>query len=181
LKEGKAHQEPYSVEESEYGEGRDLSSRTSHIQIRQARIGTGSDAKRPMARPLSGVAPPRASATPNLWRPILDAFGENWPVDYAEISRWFFEGRTIQGWFQYLPTLTSPGPKNNYLAPATPQCAETFDVFNAHHFSTVGISIQSSGLGGSAFDTDVASSTFGSWNEAVTSSRDIQVSGRISF
>ena len=24
-------------------------------------------------------------------------------------------------WFQYLPALTSSGPKNNYLAPATPQ------------------------------------------------------------
>jgi hypothetical protein len=58
---------------------------------------------------------------------------------------------------------------------------DAFNIFNAHHFNTVGISIQSSGLGGSAFDTDVASPTFGWWNGAVTSPRNIQVSGRISF
>ena len=58
---------------------------------------------------------------------------------------------------------------------------DAFNIFNAHHFNTVGISIQSSGLGGSAFDTDVAGTTFGSWNGAVTSARNIQVSGRISF
>jgi hypothetical protein len=58
---------------------------------------------------------------------------------------------------------------------------DAFNIFNAHHFNTVGISIQSSGLGGSAFDTDVASPTFGMWNGAVTSPRNIQVSGRISF
>lgn len=58
---------------------------------------------------------------------------------------------------------------------------DAFNIFNAHHFNTVGISIQSSGLGGSAFDTDVASGTFGMWNGAVTSPRNIQVSARISF
>jgi hypothetical protein len=58
---------------------------------------------------------------------------------------------------------------------------DAFNLLNAHHFNTVGISIQSSGLGGSAFDTDVASATFGQWNGAVTSARNIQVSGRISF
>jgi hypothetical protein len=57
---------------------------------------------------------------------------------------------------------------------------DAFNIFNAHHFNTVGISIQSSGLGGSASDTDVASSSFGSWN-GVTSARNIQMSGRISF
>jgi hypothetical protein len=58
---------------------------------------------------------------------------------------------------------------------------DAFNIFNAHHFNTVGISIQSSGLGGSAFGTDVASEDFGKWNHAVTSARNIQVSGRISF
>ena len=58
---------------------------------------------------------------------------------------------------------------------------DAFNVFNSHHFNTVGISIQSSGLGGSAFDTDVASPGFGTWNGAVTSPRNLQVSGRISF
>jgi hypothetical protein len=58
---------------------------------------------------------------------------------------------------------------------------DAFNIFNAHHFDTVGISIQSSGLGGSAFDTDVSSPTFGMWNGAVTSPRNIQVSARVSF
>jgi len=58
---------------------------------------------------------------------------------------------------------------------------DAFNVFNAHHFNTVGAFIQSSGLGGSAFNTDVASPDFGKWNGSVSSPRDIQVSGRISF
>ena len=58
---------------------------------------------------------------------------------------------------------------------------DAFNVLNAHHFNTVGVSIQSSGLGGTAFDTDVASPGFGTWNHNVTSPRNIQVSGRISF
>jgi len=58
---------------------------------------------------------------------------------------------------------------------------DAFNVFNAHHFNTVGTSLQGGGVGGSAFDTDVASPSFGTWNGAVTSPRNIQVSGRISF
>lgn len=59
---------------------------------------------------------------------------------------------------------------------------DAFNIFNAHHFDTVGISIQSSGLGGSVFDTDVASGSFGMWNgTSVTSPRNIQVSARVSF
>jgi hypothetical protein len=38
---------------------------------------------------------------------------------------------------------------------------DAFNVFNAHHFNTVGISLQGGGVGGSAFDTDVASPSFG--------------------
>jgi hypothetical protein len=58
---------------------------------------------------------------------------------------------------------------------------DAFNVFNAHHFNSVGAFIQSSGLGGSAFNTDVASPDFGKWNGGVTSARNIQVAGRISF
>jgi hypothetical protein len=58
---------------------------------------------------------------------------------------------------------------------------DAFNVFNAHHFNSVGAFIQSSGLGGSAFNTDVASPDFGKWNGGVSSPRNIQVSGRISF
>jgi len=58
---------------------------------------------------------------------------------------------------------------------------DAFNVLNAHHFNTVGTSLQGGGVGIAAFDTDVASPSFGTWNGAVTSSRNIQVSGRISF
>ena len=62
--------------------------------------------------------------------------------------------------------------------------ADIFNVFNAHHFNSVGVSNSSgfsSGTGGSAFVTDVASPSFGMWNGTVTAPRNIQVSGRISF
>jgi hypothetical protein len=58
---------------------------------------------------------------------------------------------------------------------------DAFNVFNEHHFNSVGTFIQSSGLGGSAFNTNVASPDFGKWNGGVSSPRNIQVSGRISF
>src|SRR4029077_16316849 len=58
---------------------------------------------------------------------------------------------------------------------------DAFNVFNAHHFNNVGTFIQSGGSGGSAFNNDVASPEFGKWNGGVSSPRNIQVSGRISF
>lgn len=58
---------------------------------------------------------------------------------------------------------------------------DAFNVFNAHHFNSVGTSLQGGGLGSPAFDTDIASPSFGMWNGNVTSPRNIQVSGRISF
>jgi hypothetical protein len=58
---------------------------------------------------------------------------------------------------------------------------DAFNVLNAHHFNNVGTFIQSGGMGGSAFNTDVASPDFGKWNGSVSSPRNIQVSGRISF
>ena len=58
---------------------------------------------------------------------------------------------------------------------------DAFNIFNQHHFNNVGTFLLSSGSGGSAFNTDVASPNFGMWNGTVTSPRNIQVSGRISF
>jgi hypothetical protein len=58
---------------------------------------------------------------------------------------------------------------------------DAFNIFNQHHFNNVGTFLLSGGTGGSAFDTDVASSGFGTWNGTVTSPRNIQVSGRVSF
>ena len=59
--------------------------------------------------------------------------------------------------------------------------ADAFNIFNAHHFNSVGAFIQSYGNGGSAFVTDVASPNFGMWNGGVSLPRNLQVSGRISF
>jgi hypothetical protein len=58
---------------------------------------------------------------------------------------------------------------------------DAFNIFNQHHFNNVGTFLLSGGTGGSAFNTDVASPNFGLWNGVVTSPRNIQVSGRISF
>jgi len=61
---------------------------------------------------------------------------------------------------------------------------DAFNVFNQHHFNSVGAFIQSSGLGESAFNTDVASPGVGGcgyWNGTVSPPRNLQVSGRISF
>jgi len=61
---------------------------------------------------------------------------------------------------------------------------DAFNIFNQHHFNNVGTFLLSGGTGGSAFNTDVASpgvGGFGYWNGGVTTPRNIQVSGRISF
>ena len=58
---------------------------------------------------------------------------------------------------------------------------DAFNVLNAHHFNSVGAFIQSYGNGGSAFNTDIASGGFGAWTGGVSSPRNIQVSGRVSF
>ncbi len=55
--------------------------------------------------------------------------------------------------------------------------AEFFNTWNWHHFNCVGSTI----CGGVAFDTDVASPAFGTWNGSVTNPRNIQLSGRFSF
>jgi hypothetical protein len=58
---------------------------------------------------------------------------------------------------------------------------DAFNIFNQHHFNNIGTFLLSGGTGGSAFNTDVASSGFGMWTGTVTPPRNIQVSGRISF
>ena len=55
---------------------------------------------------------------------------------------------------------------------------DAFNVLNSHHLNAV----NSNGGGpATAFTTDIASPSFGLWNGIVTSPRNIQVSGRISF
>ena len=68
---------------------------------------------------------------------------------------------------------------------------DAFNIFNQHHFNSIGTFLVSGGTGSSAFDTNVADpyvapedggpSGFGVWNGTVTSPRNIQVSGRITF
>jgi hypothetical protein len=58
---------------------------------------------------------------------------------------------------------------------------DAFNLFNAHYFNQVGVGVQGQGLGPTAFNTDIASGQFGTWNGTVTAPRNIQVSGRISF
>jgi hypothetical protein len=55
---------------------------------------------------------------------------------------------------------------------------DAFNVLNSHHLNAV----NSNGGGpATAFTTDIASPSFGLWNGIVTSPRNIQVSGRLSF
>ena len=87
--EGKAHQEPYSVEESEYSEGGDL---FEHDVAYSNAPGTDWYWKRCKATGGKANFWGRSSARYgdiDFKAADLDGFGENWPVDYAEISPWF--------------------------------------------------------------------------------------------
>jgi hypothetical protein len=57
---------------------------------------------------------------------------------------------------------------------------EMFNMWNWHIFNAQGEEI-SSGSSISAFDTDLASPTFGQWNGAVSDPRIMQVSVRFEF
>ena len=83
---GKAHQEPYSVEESEYSEGRDL---FEHDIAYSNAPGTDWYWKRCKATGGKANFWGRSSARfgdIDFKAADLDGFGENWPVDYAEIA-----------------------------------------------------------------------------------------------
>src|SRR6202795_3984201 len=95
--EGKAHQEPYSVEESEYSEGKDLFEHDVAYSN-----GPGTDWYWKRCKATGGKA--------NFWgrssarygdidfkAADLDGLGENWPVDYAEISPWFAKAERYMG------------------------------------------------------------------------------------
>ncbi len=57
--------------------------------------------------------------------------------------------------------------------------AEFFNIWNWHHFNTVGV--PPAGVASLAYSNDVASPTFGMWNGTVTNPRNIQVGARITF
>ncbi len=95
--QGKAHQEPYSVEESEYSEGRDL---FEHDVAYSNAPGTDWYWKRCKATGGKANFWGRSSARfgdIDFKAADLDGFGENWPVDYAEISPWFSKAERYMG------------------------------------------------------------------------------------
>lgn len=95
--QSKAHQEPYSVEESEYSENRDL---FEHDITYSNAPGTDWYWKRCKATGGKTNFWGRSSARfgdIDFKAADLDGFGENWPVDYAEISPWFSKAERYMG------------------------------------------------------------------------------------
>ena len=120
---GKAHQEPYSVEESEYSEGSDL---FEHDVAYSNEPGTDWYWKR--CKGTGGKA--------NFWgrssarfgdidfkAADLDGFGENWPVDYAEISPWFSKAERYMGVASTIQNRPS-NPDGEYLPPMPWRCID---------------------------------------------------------
>jgi len=95
--EGKPHQEPYSVEESEYSEGSDI---FEHDIAYSNEPGTDWYWKRCKATGGKANFWGRSSARfgdIDFKAADLDGFGENWPVDYAEIAPWFSKAERYMG------------------------------------------------------------------------------------
>jgi choline dehydrogenase-like flavoprotein len=95
--EGKPHQEPYSVEESEYSDGRDL---FEHDVAYSNEPGTDWYWKRCKATGGKANFWGRSSARfgdIDFKAADLDGVGENWPVDYAEIAPWFSKAERYMG------------------------------------------------------------------------------------
>src|SRR5215467_1435346 len=94
------HQEPYSVEESEYSEGQPLFEPMSITPTPREQIGTGSAARPPEAKRISGDVRPRASAI-SISRP---------PTSMGSAKT----GRSITRKFP----LGSPRPRVTWASPA---------------------------------------------------------------
>src|SRR6266849_3646875 len=120
---GKAHREPYSVEESEYSEGRDLFEHDVAYSN-----GPGTDWYWKRCKATGGKA--------NFWgrssarygdidfkAADLDGFGENWPVDYAEISPWFSKAERYMGVASTVQNRPS-NPDGEYLPPIPWRCID---------------------------------------------------------
>ncbi len=121
--EGKAHQEPYSVEESEYSESSDI---FEHDVAYSNEPGTDWYWKR--CKGTGGKA--------NFWgrssarygdidfkAADLDGFGENWPVDYAEIAPWFTKAEKYMGVASTVQNRPS-NPDGEYLPPMPWRCID---------------------------------------------------------
>ena len=118
---GKAHQEPYSVEESEYSEGRDL---FEHDVEYSNAAGTDWYWKRCKATGGKANFWGRSSARYgdiDFKAAELDGFGENWPVDYAEIAPWFSKAERYMGVASTVQNRPS-NPDGEYLPPLPFRC-----------------------------------------------------------
>jgi choline dehydrogenase-like flavoprotein len=121
--EGKAHQEPYSVEESEYSEGRDL---FEHDIAYSTAPGTDWYWKRCKATGGKANFWGRSSARfgdIDFKAADRDGFGENWPVDYAEMSPWFAKAEQYMGVASTIQNRPS-NPDGKYLPPMPWRCID---------------------------------------------------------
>ena len=121
--EGKAHQEPYSVEESEYSEGSDL---FEHDVAYSNAPGTDWYWKRCKATGGKANFWGRSSARfgdIDFKAADLDGFGENWPVDYAEIAPWFSKAERYMGVASTIQNRPS-NPDGEYLPPMPWRCID---------------------------------------------------------
>ena len=121
--EGKAHQEPYSVEESEYSEGRDL---FEHDIAYSNSPGTDWYWKRCKATGGKANFWGRSSARfgdIDFKAADLDGFGENWPVDYAEIAPWFTKAERYMGVASTIQNRPS-NPDGEYFPPMSWRCID---------------------------------------------------------
>ena len=117
------HQEPYSVEESEYSEGRDL---FEHDVDYSNAPGTDWYWKRCKATGGKANFWGRSSARfgdIDFKAADLDGFGENWPVDYAEISPWFSKAEGYMGVASTIQNRPS-NPDGEYLPPLPFRCLD---------------------------------------------------------
>lgn len=123
IREGCAHQERYSVEESEFNEGPRL---WEHDVAYSNAPGTDWYWKR--CKGTGGKA--------NFWgrsscrygdidfkAASLDGFGEDWPVDYAEISPWFSKAERYMGVASTIQNRPS-NPDGEYLPPIPWRCCD---------------------------------------------------------
>jgi choline dehydrogenase-like flavoprotein len=121
--DGKAHQEPYSVEESEFSEGRDL---FEHDVAYSNGSGTDWYWKRCIATGGKANFWGRSSARfgdIDFKAADLDGVGENWPVTYAEIAPWFSKAEKYMGVASTIQNRPS-NPDGVYLPPMPFRCID---------------------------------------------------------
>ena len=119
----KAHQEPYSVEESEYSEASDL---FEHDVAYSNAPGTDWYWKRCKATGGKANFWGRSSARfgdIDFKAADLDGVGENWPVDYAEMAPWFSKAERYMGVASTVQNRPS-NPDGEYLPPMPWRCID---------------------------------------------------------